>query len=199
MGVTKLAQETGMTLEEAKKFRNTYLDRMPGVKAFREKQRKQLNSLGYTETMGIEYAPGKHTLGRRRYITKVFMTEEDIPHLIGKTEPSPFQRNKKVSSVTQERKKSKSAAEREAGNHPVQGTNADICKLAMILCQRKLKKKNMQSSLCLQVHDELVFDAHPDEVEDLIEIIVETMSTIVNLEVPLVCDARAADNWADAH
>ncbi|GAB4320283.1 MAG: DNA polymerase I [Candidatus Zixiibacteriota bacterium] len=87
-------------------------------------------------------------------------------------------------------------AERIAVNTPMQGTAADIIKLAMIEIDKQLQGK--KSAMVLQVHDELVFDAHKSEIEWLSEMVKETMESAVKLDVPLVVDVGVGSNWLEA-
>jgi DNA polymerase-1 len=92
-------------------------------------------------------------------------------------------------------------AERNAINSPIQGTAADMIKLAMIKLHEELKKRNFKSKMILQVHDELVFDALRDEAEDLKPVIVDCMQTAMNLphEVPIIAEVGGGENWLEAH
>ena len=89
--------------------------------------------------------------------------------------------------------------ERAAINMPVQGTAADMIKLAMINIQRELEKRKAKTKMVLQVHDELVFDAHKDEIDELRPLIKNIMETSFPLNVPVVVDTGIGDNWLDAH
>ncbi|MEQ8910397.1 MAG: DNA polymerase I [Vicingaceae bacterium] len=90
-------------------------------------------------------------------------------------------------------------AERNAINAPIQGSAADIIKIAMINIHRRFKQEKFQSKLLLQVHDELVFDAHKDEIEQISAIIKEEMEQAVKLDVPLTVEMDHASNWLEAH
>lgn len=90
-------------------------------------------------------------------------------------------------------------AERNAINAPIQGTAADIIKIAMINIHRWMIEENLQSKMILQVHDELVFDAHNDEVDLLKEKIPELMKNAITLEVPLEVEVGIGRNWLEAH
>lgn len=92
----------------------------------------------------------------------------------------------------------RSAAERYAINAPIQGSAADLIKIAMIHIQQMLCERRAKSKLLLQVHDELIFDLHNDE-QDLIEAIRMKMSQALSLSVPLVVDCGIGRNWLDAH
>jgi DNA polymerase-1 len=90
-------------------------------------------------------------------------------------------------------------AERNAINAPIQGSAADIIKVAMIDIHREFKKRNFKSKMIMQVHDELVFDMHKDEVEIIRPIINDKMSNAVKLRVPLVVEMNTGNNWLEAH
>jgi DNA polymerase-1 len=87
-------------------------------------------------------------------------------------------------------------AERIAVNTPMQGTAADIIKLAMIEIDRDLR--GHRSVMALQVHDELVFDVHESEVDWLMKVVKERMELVVNLKVPLIVQTGIGPNWLDA-
>ncbi|PKL82910.1 MAG: DNA polymerase I, partial [Ignavibacteriae bacterium HGW-Ignavibacteriae-3] len=88
---------------------------------------------------------------------------------------------------------------RVAINMPIQGTAADMIKIAMIRIHAELEKRKAKTKMVLQVHDELVFDAHKDEIDELRPLIVELMETALPLEVPVVAETGIGDNWLDAH
>lgn len=91
------------------------------------------------------------------------------------------------------------AAERNAINAPIQGTAADLIKVAMIRIHQEMKQLNLQSKMILQVHDELVFDARKDEVEVLKPLVVKHMSGAMQLSVPLDVDINEGTSWFEAH
>ena len=88
--------------------------------------------------------------------------------------------------------------ERVAMNAPIQGTAADIMKIAMIGVNRELKEKQMKSRMILQVHDELLIETHPDEIETVKEILKRQMETAASLDVPLIADMQVGKNWYEA-
>ncbi len=90
-------------------------------------------------------------------------------------------------------------AERNAINAPVQGTAADMIKMAMIEIHKHMIKNGMRSQMVIQVHDELVFDARKDETDDLMPLVEEKMKDAIKLEVPVVVDMNTGDNWLEAH
>jgi len=90
-------------------------------------------------------------------------------------------------------------AEREAINAPIQGSAADLIKLAMIRIHREMKKRNMRSSMTLQVHDELVFDAYQPELEELCELVSRFMKEAIPTVVPIEVETGIGKNWLEAH
>jgi DNA polymerase-1 len=93
----------------------------------------------------------------------------------------------------------RSLAERNAVNAPIQGTAADIIKLAMINVDRRIAKEGLKSRMILQIHDELVFDAAADEVEKLEAIVKEEMENVTRLSIPLTVECNHGKNWLEAH
>ena len=93
----------------------------------------------------------------------------------------------------------RSGDERNAVNAPIQGTAADIIKIAMINIQKILDHKKYKTKMLLQVHDELVFDMYNDEIDELSLIIKQEMESAFKLSIPLVVDIDKGDNWLDAH
>lgn len=91
----------------------------------------------------------------------------------------------------------RSLAERIAVNTPIQGTSADLIKIAMIRVDQRLRRENLAARLILQVHDELIFDVPEDEIDPLRKIAVEEMSTALEFAVPLRVDVAVGDNWAE--
>ena len=90
-------------------------------------------------------------------------------------------------------------AERNAINAPIQGTAADIIKVAMIRIYNRFKAEGIRSKMILQVHDELNFSVYPDEKEKVEGIVLEEMQNAMNLNVPLVADSGFGQNWLEAH
>jgi DNA polymerase-1 len=89
------------------------------------------------------------------------------------------------------------AAERMAINMPVQGTSADIIKVAMVNLAREMEKQKLRSRLLLQVHDELVFEVPPEETELMRTLVPETMNGAVKLIVPLKVETKTGPNWGE--
>ena len=90
-------------------------------------------------------------------------------------------------------------AERNAINAPIQGSAADIIKLAMIHIHQRFEEENLRSRMILQVHDELNFNVWKDELEKVKEIVLDGMEQVIKLRVPLIADYGEGENWLVAH
>ena len=90
-------------------------------------------------------------------------------------------------------------AERNAINAPIQGSSADMIKIAMVSIQREIERLHLQSKMILQVHDELVFDARLDELDTLKAMVNEKMVNAMPLSVPVLVEINTGDNWLEAH
>jgi DNA polymerase-1 len=107
-----------------------------------------------------------------------------------------FGRRRPIPDINSRNPNARGFAERTAVNTPLQGTAADLIKLAMIRIDQKLR--NRQASMLLQVHDELVFEVPPEELEELRKLVKQEMETVHRLEVPLLVDLGSGPNWRDA-
>ena len=94
--------------------------------------------------------------------------------------------------------KSGEFGKRAAMNTPVQGTAADIIKLAMVRVDEALKKEGLQARLVLQVHDELILECPPEEAECASELLRRCMEEVIALKVPLLAEVHTGANWAEA-
>ena len=112
---------------------------------------------------------------------------------------TPFGRRCSIMGINDKNKRLAANAERAAINAPIQGGAADIIKLAMNRIPDELKKHGLKTKMLLQVHDELVFEAPENEVEEASKIIKAIMEGVVNLSVPFVAEVGVGDNWTQAH
>ncbi|MCQ2114651.1 MAG: DNA polymerase I [Bacteroidales bacterium] len=110
-----------------------------------------------------------------------------------------YGRRRYVPDVNAQNGTVRALAERNAVNAPIQGTSADIIKKAMIEVDRRMTEAGLKSRMVLQIHDELVFDALPQELETLERIVVEGMENIVKLSVSLNVECNHGKNWLEAH
>lgn len=106
-------------------------------------------------------------------------------------------RRRFIPEINSSNRQVREAAERMAINMPVQGTSADIIKVAMINLDREMQKRQLKSKMLLQVHDELIFEVPEDELEEMHQLVPEIMSTAVELSVPLKVDMKTGNNWGE--
>ncbi|ADI62777.1 DNA polymerase I [Trichormus azollae] len=176
MGSLKFARSTGVDKANANEFIRRFNERYPQVFAYLEKVKKEAISQGYVETI----------LGRRRYFD---FTSKSLKELKGiSLEDIDLSRLKNLGAYN-------AGLLRSAANAPIQGSSADIIKIAMVQLHEVLR--NYQARLLLQVHDELVFEVPPQEWGELQLQIKSVMENAMSLSVPLVVDVRAGDNWME--
>jgi DNA polymerase-1 len=109
-----------------------------------------------------------------------------------------FGRERAIPDINSRNPSARGFAERTAVNSPLQGTAADLIKLAMVRIDAALANGRYQSSMLLQVHDELVFECRPEEVEAVSKLVKREMESAYELRVPLLVDVGVGDNWRDA-
>ena len=178
MGAQRFARETGVSQAQAKDFLTKYKQRYPKVFAFLELQERLALSRGYVETI----------LGRRRPFA---FDPSGLGRLLGK---DPLEIDLEVA-----RRGGMEAQQlRAAANAPIQGSSADIIKLAMVQLHQRLGESGLPARLLLQVHDELVLEAAPEALEAVLALTRETMERAVTLAVPLVVETGVGANWMDA-
>ena len=159
-------------------------------------------AFGLSQNLGIPRAEAKQIIddyfaqfpGVRNYMDEMIgfcRTHGYIKTLMG--------RRRYLPDITSANNTVRAQAERIAINAPMQGTAADIIKVAMVDIHRDMKKRRMRSKLLLQVHDELVFDMHNEEVDELKSLVKGRMEGAMRLDVPLVVDMGMGKNWLEAH
>ena len=141
------------------------------------------------------------------YIEKYFATYGKVKEFLDRTVEDAkkngytvtmFGRRRPIPELASSNFMTRSFGERAAMNAPVQGTAADIIKIAMVRVNRRLKKEHLQSKLVLQIHDELIIETKKEEVEIVQKILVQEMMHAADLAVPLRVDANVGDSWYDA-
>jgi DNA polymerase-1 len=178
MGAQRFARETGVSQAQAKEFLSKYKQRYPKVFAFLELQERLALSRGYVETI----------LGRRRPFA---FDPGGLGRYLGK---DPLEIDLEVA-----RRGGMEAQQlRAAANAPIQGSSADIIKLAMVQLHHQLAASGLPARLLLQVHDELVLEAAPEALEEVRALTRETMERAVELAVPLVVETGVGPNWMEA-
>lgn len=161
---------------------------MGSQKLARELNIDRKTAKAYIESYFAAYAGVKDyfagvvaTAERREYVTTLFKRRRYLPEINS--------RNKNLQEM----------ARRTAINTPIQGTAADLIKLAMVVLDRRLRKEGWRSKMIMQVHDELVFEVAPDEVDELTLMVRKEMAEVRPLKVPLVVDVGVGKNWFEAH
>lgn len=141
------------------------------------------------------------------YIEKYFATYGKVKEFLDRTVEDAkkngytvtmFGRRRPIPELASSNFMTRSFGERAAMNAPVQGTAADIIKIAMVRVNRRLKEEHLQSKLVLQIHDELIIETKKEEVEIVQKILVQEMMHAADLTVPLLVDANVGDSWFDA-
>ena len=110
-----------------------------------------------------------------------------------------FGRRRYLKDINSQNATVRGFAERNAINAPIQGTAADIIKVAMIRIFQRFKAENIRSKMILQVHDELNFSVYPEEKEKVEQIVIEEMQNAIEMKVPLIADCGFGNNWLEAH
>ncbi len=157
MGPQRLARETGMSIDEAERFLQSYFERYWGVHEYLERQKSEVARTGEARTI----------LGRRRLVPDIRSSNRGL----------------------------RAAAERVAVNTPVQGSAADMIKVAMLNVDSWLRKHGLTARMILQVHDEIVVEAPDRELADVTGIVREQMESALRLKVPVVVDTWAGKSW----
>jgi DNA polymerase-1 len=112
--------------------------------------------------------------------------------------PTLFGRKRPIPDMHSRNPNARSFAERTAVNTPLQGTAADLIKLAMIRIDEILRSEKLETRMLLQVHDELLFESPPNEAENVAKMVKREMETVYKLDVPLIVDVGIGENWRDA-
>jgi DNA polymerase-1 len=162
-----------------------------GVSAFGLSQQTDLNRTEAKELIDTYYATYPKL---RNYIHEQVDFARDNGYVT-----TVLGRRRYLKDINSQNAVVRGAAERNAVNAPIQGSAADIIKLAMIAIQSKLESENWKAKMLLQVHDELVFDVPKEEVEALQKMVKNEMENAFLLDVPLVVDMGIGTNWLEAH
>lgn len=178
---------------------------------------KELRSRAKAVNFGIVYGIGAFSLAKdigvtrkeaQEYIDNYLATYSDVDrymnHMIDLAKEKGyartlFNRRRYLPELSSSNHMLKSFGERVARNMPIQGTAADIIKIAMVKVDKRLTDENMKAKLILQVHDELIVEAPEDEAEKALEIVKEEMENACQMKVKLRADGAVGDTWYDAH
>jgi DNA polymerase I len=159
-----------------------------------------LSAFGLSQQLGIEPSEAKQFInayferykGVRAFIDRTLeeaRREQKVRTLFGRVRPIPDINSKNANL--------RGFAERTAVNTPLQGTAADLIKIAMIRIDEAIRERGLKSRMTLQVHDELVFEVHPQELDTMKPLVKEHMEKVYALAVPLVADTGVGPNWRD--
>ena len=110
-----------------------------------------------------------------------------------------FGRRRTLHDITSSNRTVRGLAERNAINAPIQGSAADIMKLAMSEIRRRFIAENISSKMIMQVHDEVVINTLNEEVDSVKRIVKEAMESVASLRVPLIAEVNSGENWLEAH
>jgi len=167
-------------------------------------------------SFGIVYGISSFGLGQdlnitrkeaERYINKYFQTypkvKSYLDSLVADAKEEGFSatlfgRRRPIPELSSSNFMQRSFGERVAMNAPIQGTAADIIKIAMVRVNQQLKERNMRSRLILQIHDELLIEAHKEEIDEVSKIMLEEMQNAAELSVPLLVEVKEGKNWFEA-
>ncbi|WP_288258452.1 DNA polymerase I [uncultured Prochlorococcus sp.] len=177
MGIKKFARSTGVSTPEAKEFLIKYKERYSKIFKFLELQERLALSKGYVKTI----------FGRKREFK---FDKNGLGRLLGK---DPYE----IDLQAARRAGMEAQSLRAAANAPIQGSSADIIKIAMVQLNKKFIEMNVPAKMLLQVHDELLFEVEPDSLEITTKLVKKTMEGCVKLNVPLLVDVGIGDNWME--
>ena len=178
MGAQRFARSTGVSIIEAKYFLSRFKERYSAVFNFLEYQERLALSQGFVETL----------LGRRRYF---HFNKNGLGRLLGTPADD-------IDLTTARRAGMEAQQLRAAANAPIQGSSADIIKVAMIQLHSALKQTGLAAKILLQVHDELVLEVDPKDLEETKLLVQKTMENAVKLSVPLIVETGVGVNWMEA-
>src|SRR5205814_3071298 len=159
-----------------------------------------LSPFGLAQQLGIEQKEAAQFINA--YFLRYRGVKEYLEQVLVETRKSGetktlFGRIRPIPEINSPQVQLRNFAERTALNSPLQGTAADLIKMAMIGIARRLKEEKLKAQMILQVHDELLFEAPPDEQKALEKLVREEMEGVYKLEVPLVVEVGVGPNWRD--
>ena len=161
-----------------------------------------ISAFGLSERMGVSRGEAKELI--ENYFSTYPKVREYMNESIERAKQTgyittQFGRRRYLSDINAGNATVRGYAERNAVNAPIQGTAADIIKLAMVAIDRRLREEKLQTRMILQVHDELNFSVPPTELEQVRHLVVEEMERAFQMRVPLVAECGEGTNWLEAH
>ena len=160
-----------------------------------------ISSFGLSEDLGINVKEAKKFIDN--YLETYPGIKDYMNNLISKAHETGyvktmFGRKRVIDELSSANYMVKTSGERMALNTPIQGTSADILKIAMIEIHKELKKRNLKTKMIIQVHDELLFDTPRDEYDEVVSLVKDKMEGACKLSVPLKVDIESGDSWYEA-
>jgi DNA polymerase-1 len=177
----------------------------------------EMRRMAKTVNFGIMYGMSPYGLAKdlgvsqteaKNFIESYFTKYAQVKEYINKTLLAAYQdgfvttilnRRRYIPDLKSENKNVREFAERTAINTPIQGSAADLIKLAMVRIHKEIKKRNLSSKMILQVHDELLFEVPLAEQDIMLTLVKELMENVIPLKVPLVVDVGVGNNWEEVH
>ena len=161
-----------------------------------------ISTFGLSERLGIPRAEAKELIDGyfetypdiKRYMEEVIQRAKEQGYV-----ETIYGRKRYLPDINSQNSVVRGFAERNAINAPIQGSAADIIKIAMVRIQEQLEKKNLKATMTMQVHDELNFSVPKDELEVVRQLVIGEMQQAIQLKVPLIADCGVGDNWLEAH
>ena len=161
-----------------------------------------ISAFGLSQRLGIPRHEAKQLIEGyfasypqvENYMNQMIQTAKEVGYVT-----TLYGRKRYLPDINSKNPTVRGLAERNAVNAPIQGSAADIIKVAMIRVFESIKQNSLKSKMVLQVHDELVFDVYPGEEEKLAVIVKKEMEEVIELSVPLTVDCRYGENWLEAH
>jgi DNA polymerase-1 len=160
-----------------------------------------MSPYGLSKELGIDFIKAQKFI--QNYFSRYPKVKEYIEKVIDKTKQDGytetiFRRKRKLPQIQNRNPRLQEFAKRQAVNAPIQGSCADIIKIAMLEIDKEIVKAKIGASLIMQIHDELIFDVKKDSLERFLPVLKDKMESSFNLSVPLKVNIKAGKNWADA-
>ncbi len=177
--------------EQRRKAKTANFGIIYGISAFGLAQRMNISRKEASDLIA-EYF--KTFPGVQRYMTEIIQFAREKGYV-----ETLFKRRRYLPDIHSQNATVRGMAERNAINSPIQGSAADIIKVAMINIFDKMRERKLKTKMILQVHDELVFDVFPSELDEVTELVRYEMEHAYTLKVPLKVDVGVGKNWLEAH
>ena len=180
-----------VTLDERRRAKTANFGIIYGISAFGLAQRLDIANRDAKELIENYFASYPEV---KRYMDEAVTNATNRGYV-----ETMFARRRQLNDIHSANRVVRGVAERNAINAPIQGSAADIMKLAMVEIARRFKAEGIQSKMIMQVHDEVVIDTIPEELDRVCTLVREAMESVATLKVPLVADVNSGKNWLEAH